>query len=68
MLNVPMSFSLKKQCANIQKSFRNEFREGIASYLKNCNELNFLVPRHFKLVTSYAKIEFAGSESYHICS
>ena len=41
--------------------FRNEFLEGITSYLKSCNQLNFLVTRHFELVTRYAKIEFPGS-------
>ena len=41
--------------------FCNEFLEGITSYLKSCNQLNFLVTRHFELVTRYAKIEFPGS-------
>ena len=41
--------------------FHNEFLEGITSYLKSCNQLNFLVTRHFELVTRYAKIEFPGS-------
>ena len=40
--------------------FRNEFLEGITSYLKSCNQLNFLVTRHFELLTSYAKIDFLG--------
>ena len=41
--------------------FLNEFLKGITSYLKSCNQLNFLVTRHFELVTRYAKIEFPGS-------
>ena len=48
--------------------FCNEFLEGITSYLKICNQLNFLVTRHFELVTRYAKIEFPGSGNPNIYS
>ena len=49
---------------NVQ--FRNEFLEGITSYLKSCNELSCQVTRHFELVTSYADIEFPGL--LHTCA